>query len=167
MEENYNKVNEHEGLAHKSDVDSLRVELSTLRTDIKSWLDVSDARSIERINAVKEGVALALSAADKAVSKAETSSDRRFENFEEYKISSSALARAQIPRSEIEIILKGIEQQINARADSQDKKIGELTSLFNTAIGRGGGQSSVLVYISLGISILIGIVVLIKDFGIK
>ena len=68
----------------------------------------------EQIAAQKESVTIAMAAADRAVTKAETAAERRFESVNEFRGTLADSARLLMPRAEVEVTVKAIEEKIGA-----------------------------------------------------
>ena len=93
-----------------------------------SWRDYVD----RRFDAQKEAVAAALAAADRAVAKAESAAERRFEAQNEFRGTLSDQARMLMPRAEAEQALKTINDKIEV-----------LSSRVNSREDRGQGRGDV------------------------
>lgn len=65
-------------------------------------------------SAHKEAVQTAMSAADRAVVKAEMAAEKRFESVNEFRSTLADQQRNLMPRSEVEVITKGLIEKINA-----------------------------------------------------
>lgn len=63
----------------------------------------------------------ALGAADKAVSKAESASEKRFEGVNEFRASLADQQRTLMPRAEVEILTKNINEKIDLLISGQTK----------------------------------------------
>jgi len=72
----------------------------------KAAVDASFAAQKEAINA-------ALAAADRAVSKAELATEKRFESVNEFRGTLDNQQRTLIPRSEVDVMIKGVEEKIS------------------------------------------------------
>lgn len=83
-----------------------------------------------RFEAQEKAVEAALASADRAVQKAETASDKRFESMNEFRAALDDSGRLNMPRAEA-------EQQFRATAE----KIDELTTRMNARDEQGRGLS--------------------------
>lgn len=63
--------------------------------------------------AQKEATSAALLAADRAVQKAEAASEKRFESVNEFRATLTDQQRTFIPRAEVDVIVRGVEEKIN------------------------------------------------------
>ncbi len=77
-------------------------ETVTLRDFMLELLKAADRRYEERFKAQREALTVALSAAEKAVLKAEAATDKRFENVNEFRASLTDMANRMMPRLETE-----------------------------------------------------------------
>jgi hypothetical protein len=89
-----------------------------------------------RFDAQEKAVNAALAAADRAVAKAESSAERRFESVNEFRSTLADSARLLMPRSETEQSLKSLSDKIDS-----------LTARYNARDDerRGSGQNWVLI----------------------
>jgi CHASE3 domain sensor protein len=106
---------------------------------------IDDLRALldERKQAQEVGVNAALLAAEKAVAKAETAAEKRFESVNEF--------RAQLS-DQASTFLSRVEAQAEQRRVVE--KIEELTDRMNRSEGKGIGASATVVYFLAGISAL-------------
>jgi len=77
-------------------------ETVTLRDFMLELLKAADRRYEERFKAQREALTVALTAAEKAVLKAEAATDKRFENVNEFRASLNDMANRMMPRLETE-----------------------------------------------------------------
>src|SRR4026208_2595356 len=63
--------------------------------------------------AQKEAINAALAAADRAVSKAELATEKRFESVNEFRGTLDNQQRTLMPRSEVDVMIKGVEEKIS------------------------------------------------------
>ncbi len=81
-------------------LDTLETYISDQLRALKESIAQQDERNKERFSAAKEAVQAALTAADKALSKAEIASERRFEGVNEFRATLADQATMLMPRSE-------------------------------------------------------------------
>lgn len=62
--------------------------------------------------AQKEAVTAALAAQDRAVTKAELATEKRFESVNEFRGTLDSQQRTLIPRSEVDVLIRGVEEKI-------------------------------------------------------
>ena len=87
-------------------VDTLKAHFDTLRS--------TDLTNIEkRFVAAEERTTLALTAADRAVVKAETATEKRFDAVNEFRATLADQASRLMPRAEVEQIVKGLNEKID------------------------------------------------------
>jgi len=124
----------------------------------------NDKRYEQRFNDTKIAVDVALIAADKAVAaalagqkeavtKAEVAAEKRFESVNEFRNTLSDQQRNLMPRSEVEILIKGLF----TRADSNENRIIAIE-------GKGQGNKDGIAYIIGLVGFLIGVITLIVRF---
>jgi hypothetical protein len=91
--------------------------------------------------AQREAVNAALSAADRAVQKAELASDKRFEGVNEFRATLADQQRTLIPRAEVDVIVRGLNMQIDALEKRLEGSIAERLSQI-AALQRSHDTSS-------------------------
>jgi hypothetical protein len=107
----------------------------------------------ENVLAQKEAVALAMQAADRAVTKAEIANEKRFESVNEFRASLADTSRLQMPRSETESLIKALNEKndsahkamadrLDASIKSMNDKIDSLNELIVASEGRHSGMQS-------------------------
>ena len=94
------------------------------------------------VNAHAERVGLALSAADKAVSKAEVAAEKRFESVNEFRQTLSDQTRSFISKVEFEVV-----------RDTNAARIADLSSRLDRTEGKTVGLNAGWVYLLGGLSI--------------
>lgn len=82
--------------------------------------------------AQKEGISAALAAADRAVQKAEAASEKRFEGVNEFRNTLSDQQRTLIPRTEVDVLVRGLNEKIGQLTKQAD-------AVANERIGLKGG----------------------------
>lgn len=108
------------------------------------------------INAQKEGVKTAMDAAEKAVAKAESAADKRFEALNELRGMASDWRTEFARQSTVDLQIKGITDKIELMRNTiyeTDKKVNEVVS-------RGSGGSAVWAAVAVIITIVISAAVL-------
>ena len=86
--------------------------VDTLHEHIVKLLEAKEQRDEERFRAQEKTTVLALTAADKAVSKAEASAEKRFESVNEFRSTLADQQRTLMPRNESELITDGINDRV-------------------------------------------------------
>lgn len=102
-----------------------RAEIEQTRRVVESKIEaldrLTDAKFVTfrtLIDAQAEKVALALAAADKAVSKAETATEKRFESVNEFRGQLNDQSRQFMPRSEADQLVQQLTQRVRELADA-------------------------------------------------
>jgi hypothetical protein len=97
--------------------------LETLREHVLTIIEANDKRYEQRFDASQKAIELgfsaqksavdaALAAADRAVIKAEVAAEKRFESVNEFRNTLSDQQRNLIPRSEVDVTVRGISEKI-------------------------------------------------------
>lgn len=140
---------------------SLR-ELEDLIVNLQKVMDERDRRYEDRFTAMDEKTSLALAGSEKAVSKAETATEKRFDSVNEFRGTLNDQAATLLPRAEA-----------NARFDALDAKNedmkAEISSLRDSrSTGEGkdkAGQHNITTIFSI-LAIAIAVVaILLRAFG--
>jgi hypothetical protein len=87
--------------------------VETLRQYILSLIDQHDRQYRERFEAQNTQVAMALAAAEKAVGKAETATERRFEGVNEFRSAMDDQQRLFLPRKEYEAMVHTMTERVD------------------------------------------------------
>lgn len=115
------------GWSLETAIDHLLALINEKYAHILALIAGNDKRYEERFSAsqkalelglagTKSEISAALAAADRAVAKAEAASEKRFEGVNEFRETLSDQQRTLMPRAEVEVIVKGLEEKIgNAR----------------------------------------------------
>lgn len=110
--------------------------VETLRMHLLAIIKANDLRYDQRFEAQlnafnvafaaeQDFVKAALAAADKAVAKAETAAEKRFEAINEFRQSLSDQSRLQMPRSECEKLIEALKERIGKIESSVQSVVGQ------------------------------------------
>lgn len=116
--------------------DTLRYHMQRQIDDLRGLLDERHAAQTTAMNA-------ALAAAEKAVAKAETAAEKRFESVNEFRSALTDAAARNVTRSEFD-----------AAVGRNAERIDELRDRINRSEGRGVGLNAGWVYLLGGVSAL-------------
>src|SRR5258708_4915140 len=98
---------------HGWTLDTLEKHLTEQINFLRILVEEHDERNKERFAASKESVVSALAAADKALIKAELSSEKRFEGVNEFRATLADQAANLMPRSEYTVQHRALEEKVN------------------------------------------------------
>lgn len=104
--------------------------------------------------AQKEGISAALTAADRAVNKAELATEKRFESVNEFRATLDNQQRTLIPRSEVGVIQDGLNEKITQLTKLMDQIQAERLGVKG---GWGYAVGVVGFVLAIGSLIMIGI----------
>lgn len=121
------------------DEDALKARINALET----LIDEREDRTKERFASMKIAVDAALAAADRAVTKAEIATEKRFEGVNEFRETLRDQASTLMPRSEYEV-------QHNTLAEKVISSERRLTLIETTQHGKRDGLV-ILGYVALGV----------------
>jgi acyl transferase domain-containing protein len=90
-----------------------------------------------------EKVSLALAAADKAVTKAEDATEKRFESVNEFRLTLSDRDRLSMTRTEFETFKEGSRSEFDQLRSSNAEKFTGILARLDRAEGKGAGIGAV------------------------
>jgi hypothetical protein len=91
---------------------SVHERLAEMDLRYQQRFDAQESAMKTAFNAAKEAVNAALSASDRAVSKAELAAEKRFEGVNEFRETLGDQQRTLMPRSEVDVLMKGMNEKI-------------------------------------------------------
>lgn len=103
-----------------------------------------------RFDAQEKAVQSALASADRAVAKAESASDKRFDGVNEFRSSLNDQTRTLMPRSEYEQAMKAMNEKIDiltARVNTRDDRMQGMGATVAWALAALGALSTVVTII--------------------
>lgn len=121
--------------------DYIGTQMDGLRLLIEALDKLTDAKFVTfrtLVDSQAEKVALALTAADKAVLKAELATEKRFESVNEFRGQLADQAATLASRREMETM----QLAINLRLDNLSERLTETTRRIDTSEGKSSGISS-------------------------
>lgn len=138
--------------------------VETLREHLIALIAANDKRYDQRFEAAQKAIDVglsgqkiavdaALAAADRAVTKAELATEKRFEGVNEFRSTLSDQQRTLIPRAEVEVIVLGLNEKIATLEKQADKFHSEKTGV------RGGWG-----YAVGGLGLVLSLLALLKFF---
>lgn len=113
--------------------------------NVLTLIEANDKNYNQRFDNVIEATKNALAAADRAVTKAEGATEKRFEGVNEFRNTLSDQQRTFVPRNEIEILIRGLNDKIDALNSTTIAKQGE-------KVGIGQGWAWAVAIVSLVIA---------------
>ncbi|MFG1882433.1 hypothetical protein [Micromonospora sp. NPDC049102] len=120
---------------------------------LERLIDAKLANITTKIDAQAAQVGLALSSADKAVTKAEAATEKRFESVNEFRQTLSDQTKTFIARVEFEVV-----------RDSHARQIADLASRLDKLEGKGVGLNAGWVYLVGGLTVVATVVGLVLAF---
>lgn len=104
--------------------------------DLKEYfvglLEANDKYYNQRFDSSEKAVSAALAAADRAVQKAETASEKRFDSVNEFRNTLADQQRTLMPRGEVEVLFKAVNEKLDLMGKRLDKTEGIKTGSSNT-----------------------------------
>ena len=121
------------GRTHEPSLRELTAELDGIRDLLlakvessRTVMDERDVRYEQRFKAMDEKTSLAMTASEKAVSKAEAATEKRFDAVNEFRGTLSDQARLLIPREEVNARFYAYDQRVEALKEQNQKDINGL-----------------------------------------
>lgn len=121
---------------------------------LREIMDERDVRYEQRFKAMDEKTSLALTASEKAVSKAEIATEKRFDAVNEFRGTLSDQARLLIPREEVNARFASLDQMIATTKEQFQKDIASLKETRSEGIGKAGTWAVVLVIATILVNVL-------------
>jgi hypothetical protein len=166
------------GWTPETTIDYLLAIINEKHAQLISVIEGNDRRYEERflasqkalelgLAAQKSEISAALAAADRAVSKAETATEKRFESTNEFRGQMADQQRTLIQRSEVDVLMRSMNEKQDASVRSLDAKIDLLQkaqdATVNERMGIKGGWA--IAVGALGFVTLVGgLFVLVLNF---
>lgn len=163
--------------SHDAKCDALSARIEALKT----LMDEREDRTKERFALMEKNINVAMTASDKAVTKAETATEKRFESVNEFRETLRDQAATLMPRAEYDVQHKALEEKLNVfirstanKSEDANKMIGErmeamnkfiqgLQITQNTLVERGLGKREGL---SLLGQIVLGVISVATSIGV-
>jgi hypothetical protein len=126
-------------------VSELSDRIERAQEKIEGVSHVTDAKFVTYrtlIDSQADKVALALAASDKAVSKAETANEKRFEGINEFRGQLGDLSNTLMPRSEANQLATSLSARMDASIKSIETSLTDLKSRLDRQEGKSGGYSA-------------------------
>ena len=160
---------ERSGWSLETAIDHLLAVVNERHARVVTLIDGNDKRYEERFSASQKALELglagqkseisaALAAADRAVLKAETATEKRFESVNEFRGTLDQQQRTLIPRSEVDVLMRGLEEKLSTLVKSLDETRGVIAAMQSERAGIRGGYGYavgivgfVLTVVSLGL----------------
>jgi hypothetical protein len=139
----------------KQIVTALRAHLDAVILAHNELHHARDKHVDDMFKGARDAVAAALASADRAVTKAELASEKRFEGVNEFRASLADQGRLQMPRSEA-------EQRINALDEKIIDLLKRQAALEDRGRGKGEGWSQLVSIVALMASLVSIAVILIR-----
>jgi Flp pilus assembly protein TadB len=132
-------------VAHKEDP-SIR-ELASEFDGFKDLMTERDRRYEQRFEAMDEKTSLALTSSEKAVTKAETATEKRFDSVNEFRSTLSDQANTFLPKGES-----------NEKFKAYDDRLKSLEARLNRSEGVGSGLKAMWGYVLAAIMLVIALI---------
>ena len=158
--------------------------------NIRTLIESNDRNYNQRFENVIQATAQALAASDRAVSKAETASEKRFDAVNEFRATLADQQRNLMPRNEVDILIRSLNEKIDgaiqgitdarlgasqfltvanyqSRHDELQKQVDDLKNNYMTIQGKGAGLNMGWLYLIgfIGlVSTILGIVSVVRHF---
>jgi len=128
-------------------VDTLHSHMDTQFRDLKEMLN-------ERFESQQSMVQNALLSAEKAVVKAESASEKRFDAVNEFRQQLGDQAASFASRNEVEIKIKSIVERIEQETQRTTERLAEINKRLDQTQGKAGGISATMLYVFMIVAAL-------------
>lgn len=147
-----------------NDLSEAVVEVRAGTAALTAMIDARFATYRALIEAQAERMAYGLASSDKAVQKAETATERRFESVNEFRAQLTDQAATFIPRAEAEQRIRQNAEKIDALAEVVDK----LATRIDVREGRSGGHidstKNLVTLIGIGLALISALTVIVSVY---
>ncbi len=137
-----------------ADLSARIVALEANLAALRQVLDERDQRYSQRAASQDAAVKNALETSEKAITKAEGATERRFEGVNEFRQTLADQATTLMPRAEYSAQHKALEDKV----DASEKRINELQSTQISILARGSGVKEIWSYVIAIIGLIIAVV---------
>jgi predicted nucleic acid-binding Zn-ribbon protein len=149
------------GRTHEPDLRELAAEfdgfVKRIEEKFEGFIKLMDERQLrndDRFNSQDEKTSLAVSASEKASTKAETAIEKRFDSVNEFRGAMNDSARLQLPRAEADSRFASLEQKLEEMKKRYDTEIAGLREARSEGMGR---QQVMTIVISIAVSIAVAL----------
>jgi len=116
--------------------------IETLKEHFTKLLADAERRFDGQILSQKEAVAIAMNAADRAVTKAESAAEKRFESVNEFRAALNDNGRLQMPRLEAEGLFRAMGEKFEASNKALSARIDAVAATLLKHEGKSVGVSA-------------------------
>lgn len=148
--------NNNQGFGRQEGVD-LKDLIKSQIDNIMTLISANDKSYNQRFDNVIQATQSALAAADRAVNKAETASEKRFEGINEFRGALSDQQKTLVTRTEIDLLSK----TLNEKLDIFNKEIAGLRESRALLEGKASQNSVFISYVISVVGVILGILGLI------
>jgi len=151
--------------------------VDTLKEYVEAMGIACHAHTDDRFDSMEEATNRALHSAEKATDKTERLADLRAETQDrlaeatkaqqnEWRASLSDMTSTYVPRGEWDTAHKVMAEKLNTLERRHEADLASVRSNLSESKGKGIGQSSVVIWIFLGLTALISIIAVILDLSV-
>ncbi len=138
-----------------ADLSARIVALEANLTALRQVLDERDARYAQRAASQDKAVSSALETSEKAIIKAESATERRFEGVNEFRQTLADQATTLMPRAEYTVQ----HDALRALVAAIEKRVNDIQSNQMSLLARGGGIKETWGYVIAAIGLMIALLV--------
>ena len=168
--------NKQDGWSLETAIDHLLAIIGERHAQVITLIEGNDKRYEERFSASQKALELglagqkseisaALAAADRAVLKAEVATEKRFESVNEFRGTLDQQQRTLIPRSEVDVLMRGVEEKISSLGKSLDELKTTVSSMQSERAGIKGGWGYAAGVLGIVVAILSALAFALKFVG--
>ena len=135
----------------------------SLRDYLTSLIDGVESRSDERFESMKEAVAAAFDASEKAILKAEAADKVRFESFNEFNQRIDTILSNTVTRATMDALIEKLEGQINRNREDLDILAKRVDVRQGELQGSKITMGNIVILVTVGIAAL-GLLVVLANY---
>lgn len=144
--------------------DEINLSFSSRMTVLENGIKAVDSMSSERSKVVRDALEAAMAASDKAVVKAEVSSEKRFETLNDFKTQVSDQLATYMPREVTEALISELRRTYEQQLAEIRNQLVQLQQRQDQAAGSSAGVSKSVGYMISALGIVLTIIIFLVNF---
>jgi hypothetical protein len=150
------------GFGHQDGID-LKEYFHSMIENIHTLINANDKNYNQRFENVTQATQAALASSDRAVAKAESASEKRFDAVNEFRATLADQQRTLMPRSEYEVQHKALIDKIDVMQKTINERLEKIENFNLLDKGKGEGQSNSWAFIVGGIAVVASVIALLLN----
>jgi hypothetical protein len=165
LTERYNVQTKAVEAAFQAQQTAIAAALAAAEKAVDRQADQLQREFHEHLVQYRHEVTLAFEASDRAISKAETATEKRFESVNEFRAQLNDQATKFLGRAEYDAAHSSLVAKVEELAKHQSEHLGEVTRRLDLNQGKSAGVGAVWGFIVAGVSLLLAILGIVAFFN--